>query len=468
MRRDDLFFGLFVALSTIAPEVPLRVPGESVRATLSLGLPALVAWRATRLCHRRARHAPCPRSASRLWLVFGYYVLAATTLAWALDGSGRLSILYAVQYFLYLFLGHALLPRYIWELHTERRLSALVGVLSILAGVYACGCLVSVVTGPIYPHQAGWVGRLWTGGRLPQGVGFAVTSPAAASVLLTFLPFALVRPGARCRRISVWLALILLVALASTLSRAAFVACVAGLAYFGLLKLVRVLLFRKMSRSTLFVGVVLCVLSLATASLYLLGSDSPIRSEVTSIYFGDQFAESLQFRSHLWSEGLSSWWQASARHVLLGRGFRGSMELSRGSWISQHNTYIAVLGDFGLVGLLLFSAPFVLVLRKASLTTVLTRGIPGHEVALLLLTFQLTMNFSETFLYSPFAATFLLVPFALVDTMSAARSGVGTGIDASMGIPPLSAHATLGPVCSGLGTDAPSGSAARADLFVGR
>ena len=61
-------------------------------------------------------------------------------------------------------------------------------------------------------------------------------------------------------------------------------------------------------------------------------------------------------RISLWQDGIDAWAKGTVKDRVFRHGFRGSFELTsdNSAWITQHNVYIAILSDFGVIGATLF------------------------------------------------------------------------------------------------------------------
>jgi len=98
--------------------------------------------------------------------------------------------------------------------------------------------------------------------------------------------------------------------------------------------------------------------------------------------------------------------------MIFGGGFRSSMTVGA-AWKDAHNVYITILGDFGIIGLMLFlgalSAAFFRYAR--SLLTGRARGI--ERFGLLVLLALSIHNMTGPYFYSPLCLSLLIFTFAV-------------------------------------------------------
>lgn len=109
------------------------------------------------------------------------------------------------------------------------------------------------------------------------------------------------------------------------------------------------------------------------------------------------------------------WASGSLLKMIFGGGFRSSMAniTNIGAWHTAHNVYIAILGDFGVVGLALFlGALFVAFLRYTHLFLKDKAGRAERFGLMAVLALSIH-NMTGTFFYSPICLSLLIFIFAL-------------------------------------------------------
>lgn len=158
MSRNHTGFTLFMLLLLVAPQIPIKLPGGSARSCVSLGLAGLVVW----FLARPKRMLSFPRmSVSHplfLIIVFAVYAFIVSLLS-----ASIVSIAYSFHFLAYAVIGTILFRRYAENfVSTNRRDKN--SIFFGIAIIYSIGMLISVLTGPIYPHQTIWTARPWGGG----------------------------------------------------------------------------------------------------------------------------------------------------------------------------------------------------------------------------------------------------------------------------------------------------------------
>jgi hypothetical protein len=347
MDRPNLGFALFLALLLIGPSIP--VPGLAVTASLSPAAAGLVVWfmLAPRLPVRAVLTMP-----TVLGLIgFSIYVLLVSMV------SGRLiSITYALQYTFYTVLGGVLIPAYlVHKLRQGRELEAW-RVVAWVGAIYAAGIIVSLWTGPIYSFQdAG--GKHYGSLLILRAHGFSESVNAAGGIAALISVFYLfLYPPSRLQ--SAVLASLSVTGLVLTLSRSAIVAFTLAVCVLGALLVFRALFLRgKVGRLRLRlvpVGFVALVIVAGIASY-----QQPMVAAAWERLVLDQeyLDRDVDTRLEHWSEGAERWANLSPAEQTIGAGFRGgAVHVSRGTFITAHNVYLEMLGDFGIIGLLTFLA----------------------------------------------------------------------------------------------------------------
>ncbi len=408
MKRDHIGFSVFLVLLLLAPKVPLNLGGAlPTMSGIGLGAFGLVFW--SLLVPGHLLHLRVPPASISMLCMFALYALVVSIVSMQLG-----SVAYALQYAVYVIFGWVLLASYLQRAAHMGQLNVVVHILVIIGLVYALGVIVSVWTGPFYSHQVLWSARNWEGYFIQQGVGFSEGTNIAGAVLIVFC--ALLFFGIKGRLI-IGCAFVALAALMLTISRGSIFGFALGVSALWGLDGFRLLVngrFRKKMLITtlIFVGIVAFVLSLG---LFALPSGDLVSAMVAGFGFGDYgLFQSESTRIEYWRSGLQTWMDGNIWQLLFGRGFRVSMSLSEyGTWLTSHNMYITVLGDFGVIGLLLFLGAFVGFIVPVALRIVRDDGNGLERACFVAIVGLLAHNMTEAFLYSPVLITLVLMLFRL-------------------------------------------------------
>lgn len=117
--------------------------------------------------------------------------------------------------------------------------------------------------------------------------------------------------------------------------------------------------------------------------------------------FAGESVDSAGDRTPIWTAVVRAYVESSPSELVLGHGFNGSVEVvqnATGSLTSTHNTFLTILYEFGVIGLLLFLLLHALpVLRSLRDTGPLGLVVLGLMV--LLLTASLSASLTEDFPY---------------------------------------------------------------------
>jgi len=428
MRHDHFCFGLFLTLLFIAPKLPVGMilEGGSPLSSLSLGFVGLLFWLivSPKLLFYFGR---------RLRSSWGVLVVFFTVYAWivsAFSGS-TISILYATQYLFYGLFGFLILGSYLWKASTLDELDKVFSVIIVIGTIYSIGVLVSIFTGPIYPHQTLSTARLWGGFRIQQGVGFSENQNGAGGVLIFFLVANIFLYPHRWR----WQLLaigVMGLALLMTLSRSAIFSFMLGCIVLLSIWFLRILFTKRVNRRSVHrvmtsAFLIIGVLIMAVLGYFLFLSP-PNQRLILSILSGFGIGDapllykSVIDRLELWSGGLN-WWIRGKLSALFGVGFRNSIIIGEyGAWSTPHNFYINILGDFGLVGFLMFISALIGSISYAVSRMLISQRKSGAYPFVFLFISALSIhNLTGTFLYSPIYLTLLLFSILLlrIDTRRA-------------------------------------------------
>ena len=416
MLRNHLGFALFMSLLLIAPKIPLRIPGGAERSTVSLGLAGLMIWFLA--CPKRPFSFPRISAWHPLFwiLIFAIYAFIVSLLS-----TNIVSIAYSVQFLFYAVIGTILMRRYARSFVSSNSRCAR-SIFFVIAVIYSVGMLISVFTGPIYPHQVLATHKHWGGFDIPQGVGFSEGQNMAAPVVIFFAAACIyVYRGKIWKK---WILLsLLLFALLATLSRGAIFSFIGTLGFVYCLDSMEPLVRRASVKVLVLKNIRFVALTFATLVITLIVAiHSTNKWLLPAILSGlgltnqhSVVSTDMAARFSHWAWGLNTWASGNLLKMVFGGGFRSSMLISanRGTWHTAHNVYITILGDFGIIGFVLFfgtlSAAFF---RYARLfLTGKARGI--EKFGLLVLLALSIDNMTGPYFYSPICLSLLIFTFAV-------------------------------------------------------
>lgn len=352
------------------------------------------------------------------WIVlFGLYTFAVSVL------SGRkIAVVYALQFLAYVIVGAIMLTRYV-RLYAPTGFGKTTRILLGVGIIYAVGMLVTLKTGPIYPHQTGWTARPWGGFTIRQAVGFSEGQNLAGVVVTFFISACLYLYHGR-RLIKICMLSLFVLALLGTISRGAILSTILGFSAMWCIDNCRPLLRRGSLRisSIRDAGFVVLVFIIIVAACLLIAfciSPAFVKSLLPAFGLTDKgamFSKHLGYRFKNWKWGIDFWLSNSPLKMLFGGGFRSSMILtSIGSWYTAHNVYITILGEFGVVGLTIFISSILLGVVHFS-RLILTENATGVDrFALLALLIASIHNITGTYFYSPVCLSLLLFIFAIAE-----------------------------------------------------
>ena len=415
MSRNHIWFTFFMLLLLIAPQFPIKIPGGIERSSVSLGLAGLVLW----FFSNPRKILFFPRvgvSHPSFWIIiFAVYAFVVSLLS-----RSMVSIAYSVQFLAYAVLGSVLFRQYARN-STKTNSCKADPILFGVATIYSIGMIVSLFTGPIYPHQTIWTARPWGDFYIQQGVGFSESQNVAGIVVVFFAASCIYMYDGRAWKRWILLCLLLL-ALLVTLSRSAIFSFLLAFAFVCCFDKFGPIIQRGSIKVSVFknIGFVISALSFA-ATIYILGIYCVNKSLLFGIlpFFNvagksGLLASHMADRFNLWSWGLNTWASGGLLKVIFGGGFRSSMTISAtGAWRTAHNVYITMLGDFGIVGLALFlAALFGAFFRYARLF--LTGKARGIEKFGLMVVLALSIhNMTGPYFYSPVCLSLLIYIFAV-------------------------------------------------------
>ena len=390
--RTFVYWLSLVMIFTIPWEGAFHLPGLGTAATV-MGLVVGACWLVMIAISGRTR-----KPAAYL-LAVGLFVLwTSATTFWSADQVESLGAVYLwLQSFLFVYI--------LWDLFRTKA-ALLAGLQAYVLGSYAAvgGAVLNYLhSNPFYTHMD----RYSLGDTNPDGYGFILALGIPVACYLAASPetpriFRLVNYG--------YLP-VAFVGIALSGTRTASVGAAVGLLY-GLATLTRLRLFPRVA----------VVLLLAAALFVLLPIVQPLTSfqrlgtTGTEVVHGD-----LNERTELWADGIHAFTQAP----VLGVGtdmYRSVSGLNK----VAHNTYISVLVEEGLIGLVLFVAILWIVVRQV-------RRLPRWDRNFWLTALIVLAIGASTLTWEQRKTTWLFLTFAVV-AAAAARSSFqpdGSVIDIS-------------------------------------
>lgn len=412
MKRDHVGFAIFLICLVLAPKIPLGFSALPGKSSMSLGIIGLVIW--ALLSYKHILKIKClpNMGAAKGLLIFGVYAFGIS-----LASSSLVAMAYAAQYLFYLLFSYLLFVGYLSRAAAAGQLSVALGILAWIGFVFSLGVIISVWTGPFYPHQTLWTARQWDGLLIQQGVGFAEGTNAAGAVLIVFNAF--FWPAHRQNKSSWIICSLSLLALLVTISRSAILSFIIGLVSFLFIVAIRTALRGRVSRKKIYfsnIGILCLVLIGATivAFSYSIENREVIPAIATGIGLGEGgvIRSDTETRLDLWEGGIRKWLDGAIYERLIGNGFRSSFSISddseSGSWQTPHNFYLAILGDFGIVGLFLFLAPLLWFIFRISARLFRSGGTPVEQFSFVGMVGLMVHNMTETFFYSPTLISLLM------------------------------------------------------------
>jgi O-antigen ligase len=400
MDRPNLGFAIFLMLLLLAPKIP--VGGFDTDTNVSVGAAGFVMWLmlAPRLPLRVVLAMPTVLGL----IAFAVYILLVSL------ASGRLvSVAYAAQYACYAIAAGVLIPAYLVHRTRQGRQAEAWRILAWVGGIYLVGILLSLWTGPIYPHQVGMAVKHYGSVDILRGAGFAESANAAGGIAAVLAAFYLLlyRPA---RRMSLLLSVLALAGLIATLSRSAMIAFAGALFVLGVLLALRALLVRGTVRLRLpVIPLALLVIGISAAALSF---QHPTVSAAWQrlVLDEERLAHDVDKRLDHWLDGAETWADKPVVEQMAGSGFRsGGANEFRGTHRSAHNAYVEMLNDFGLAGLLILLATLIVALCRATYAVLTQPDDRLSMFCLVGLSALMVHNATQVFFYSVVTLTFLIV-----------------------------------------------------------
>jgi len=427
MRRDHFGFFLFLVLLLIAPKLPLNFSVIPTASTLSLGFVGLLIWGILSPRHlfriRRLKGLAAP------WVLVLFAIYAFGV---SLASGSLIAVAYAGQYLFYVLFGFLLLSGYFNRAIKLEQMDMTVSILRAVGLIFALAVIVSGWIGPIYTHQVLEGGRTWGGLELTRGVGFSENVNSAGAVLIVFLALVLFI-GSKTKTFMRWLPLcIVLAALFFTISRSAI------FAFFMVLLLLATIKFAKFSISgkgtNPFVAstwLAFLLIVFAYSSFIFdpgFGLESLLYSLAEGFGLGPSSTLGIDATSRVgnWIRGLDAWGEGSPVEIIFGKGFHGSQSVSSRVWVTPHNAYVNMLGDFGLVGLSLFLLPMIWLVTLLLLRVIRMTRANIESFGFLSLAAMMVHNMSGSFYYSPVIISLTMILAIFPRLLSSPQSGFPT------------------------------------------
>lgn len=452
MFSSHLGFAVFMLLLLVAPQIPIIIPGGITESNISLGLVGLVIWFLL-YCNRNFPSVQILRCGFRIshplfWLI----IFALYAFLISLISASIVSIAYGIQFLFYSIVLGFLMLQYSDSFSALHRSAAEKIVMSIGA-LFSIAIIVSAFTGPIYPHQTRWTLRNWGGAVIQQGVGFSESQNLAGPVVVFFLAFCIFMYSGKLWK--KWCLLVLMFyALMTTLSRAIIISFIIALALVYGMDIIKSF-FSKMKIRQLSKQISFCMSGiLVSLAFFILVNTFVYKSFIPALRTGlgienkkshdsQRIASptglcienkkshdpqrialrDLNRRLDNWKHGIDYWRSQSLIGKIFGRGFRASMDISPDtkSWYCAHNVYINIIGDFGVIGLVIF----LIMILKAFRDFIYLSFTRGSEhigkFGLLVLVVLSIDNLTGPYFYSPLCLSLLIISFSLICFRTDAR-----------------------------------------------
>ena len=414
MKKDHMLFMIFLILTFIAPKVPANLIIDAPeRSTISLGFIGLAAWvvfsPGTSIIGLRR----LSNSYGLLLVLFAAYGFFVSFLSIKL-----ISIAYSLQYLSYTMVGLIVLRGYFIRCIKLKEVKVAFKIITLVGIIFSLGIIVSIINGPLYPHQVQWTAKIIDGVRVERGVGFAENVNGAAATMLFFVPFVIFLNTYQDKiRRGMLLVFLSGIALLCTLSRSAFFSLVVSLLVVGYFLWLRIMIKRLVSRekarfavSFILISVILIIVFFSVFFVLVENNYKEVLLSLFGIGNNKFIANDVFDRFSIWANGIKQIAKHNDQMILFGQGFRSSQTINEyGVWNSPHNVYIAFLGDFGVLGLLLFLACLVGSMISAFCNIIISKNaVVGYFFLVSLMSLSIH-NLSEAFFYSPLVVILLLI-----------------------------------------------------------
>jgi O-antigen ligase len=379
--RTFVYWLSLVMIFTIPWEGAFHLPGFGTAATV-MGLVVGACWLVMIAMSGRTRKP------STYLLAVGLFVLwTSATTFWSADQVESLGAVFLwLQSFLFVYI--------LWDLYRTKP-ALLAGLQAYVLGAYAAvgGAVLNYLqSNPFYTHMD----RYSLGDTNPDGYGFILALGIPVACYLAASP----ETPRIFRLVNIGYLPVAFLGIALSGTRTASVGAAVGLLY-GLATLTRLRLVARVA-----------VVSLLAAALFVLlpivqplTSFQRLGTTGTEVVHGD-----LNERTELWADGIHAFMQAP----VLGVGtdmYRSVSDLDK----VAHNTYISVLVEEGLIGVVLFGAIIWIVVRQA-------RRLPRWDRNFWLTALIVLAIGASTLTWEQRKTTWLFLTFAVAVAAASGRS----------------------------------------------
>lgn len=411
MKRNHICFCIVILLLFIFPKISTESINLPAASSISLGFIGLVGWAIISprylLFYLNNLKERGVFSVINLPFLFSCYIIVTSLLS-----ENFISLIYAIQYSLYLILSIALFSGYFNEVFRLNQSHYLFNIISWISLIFSIGAIVSIFTGPIYPHQVITPLRtLENNIYFPRAIGFTENANFTGGILIVFFAFNWFLYSRK--RFQKFWNILEFTALLMTISRSAILSIIAAFLFYTFLRLFFAKIFDKRVFMLL---IIIPFVILFVLTIMLLFFDESITSNlIGSFGFGGDYRidSDTDERLGLWNNGLQNWLNGNGFQIIFGQGFRNSFSTTGIAWETPHNLYIAMLGDFGIAGILLFVSPLIFVLLQTSIDICRIKK-PGIEsFTMVSLLGLLIHNGTEVFFYSPVIMSLAVIVITL-------------------------------------------------------
>jgi hypothetical protein len=419
-NKGHIFFSTFIVLLLFAPKTPIgHLSFVPARSSINMAVFVLIAWFLSSFKKETLKlFYPVE---SILLCTFAIFTLFPSVMS-----GKQISIAYSGQYIIYSILLVPLINQYLNDVIRKNELTITIYILTSIAVIYSIGVIISEFTGPIYPSQIHYYWKAIDGIIIRRGTGFSEGANTAGGVLMAFLSLLFFQKI----RFYVIIKVILFIGLFITYSRASMIGFLLATNTLWAIEAVYAYLKRKECKKRL---IKVLIIPSCVAVIYCIApfiSNQPYVETVFELYgFRGKgiVYQAEKGRVEHWNKGIDCLKNNSFSEKLIGKGFRRSSTITDyGTWTTPHNLYIAILADFGIIGILLFGAftVYYLLFSLRGLTNsykVINEDIfRGSFCAILSI---LAINLTEVYLYSPIFLFLLIFLLSLQNIVKLKKQG---------------------------------------------
>jgi len=423
MKSDHICFTIFLFLLFIAPEIPLsfiHISGPAL-SSISIAFLGLIFWLIVN---------PKPIKVLKKRASLGFLVVSFAIYAFLISimSDNLVSILYSLQYLFYALFGFLVLRTYLIKSSISEELNNTFGIFIVIGLIFSLGIIISVIIGPIYPHQTLWTARIMEDTIIQRGVGFTENPNAAGGLQIIFLAASIFLYPSHWRYKPIALA-VMAIGLFVTFSRSALISFFAAgfaLVFFSLLHTMHTgKVCRQVAHYLATCAILACIFLLIGFIIIICSAPDAFKSIIMStILFGlgissdySSIGKDTYTRLQLWQSGINNWINQGDLEAFFGIGFHNSNIINEyGVFSTPHNLYINVLSDFGIVGLfLIIFALLGPIINAMSKFYTNPRASRLYSFSLLSITALGIHNMTEIFLYSPKYVIMLLFSIFIIE-----------------------------------------------------